>query len=54
MTINKKHKYLYKIEYLHAKEGQARFYIGSRTSDLIPEEDFFKKYFTSSKSVKKS
>lgn len=47
----KKYKYLYKIEYLNAKEGQAKYYIGSRTSNLKPEEDLFKKYFTSSKTI---
>lgn len=47
----KKYKYLYKIEYLNSKEGQARYYIGSRTSNLKPEEDLFKKYFTSSKTI---
>lgn len=31
----KKHKYLYKIEYLNAKEGQAKYYIGSRTSNWL-------------------
>lgn len=53
MSNDKKYKYLYKIEYLNSKNGQAKYYIGYRTSVLKPEEDFFKKYFTSSKSINK-
>ena len=48
---NNRVKYLYKIEYLNAKEGQARFYIGSRICYTTPEKDLFVKYFTSSKII---
>lgn len=53
MKSCKKYKYLYKIEYLNAKDGQPKYYIGSRVSKLKPNKDFFIKYFTSSKIIHK-
>jgi hypothetical protein len=40
--------YIYRIENILTKE----FYIGSRLMDVIPEEDLWVKYFTSSKYVR--
>lgn len=53
--INEKktYKYLYKIRYKNAKEDQAEFYIGSRISHIEPELDFWNKYRTSSKVIRK-
>ena len=46
-------KYLYKIKYVGNNIIDAKYYIGSRKSNVIPENDLLKKYFTSSKIVKR-
>ncbi|MEG1142548.1 MAG: hypothetical protein RSE41_08925 [Clostridia bacterium] len=47
----KRYKYLYEIEYINAREGETRFYRGSRISDILPTEDLLIKYRTSSKII---
>ena len=49
----KSYKYLYEIKQTNPKPGEAIYYRGSRKSEVPPEQDFWVKYFTSSKLVKK-
>lgn len=46
------YKYLYKIEYIGNRDIPFKYYIGSRKSKILPEEDLLKTYFTSSKIIK--
>lgn len=50
--VNKRQKYVYEIEYINAKDGEPKYYIGSRICYCNPENDLLIKYFTSSTLVK--